>query len=833
MVRARGAGSAAALVLFILACILALPAPAAAKPQPQVVVSFEEVPASAAVGATVDLVVRLTASAAAGDVDAEVLPSPDVRIVSGATQWAGALAAGEILDLPLAVQFIGSGEYALGVRVTNRRPGGTQTSGASLNVITYGGVVALSADPHFLMKLPQARGPADLVQLGIAAPTAGPPALAPGLAAAVGSVNGTVRWQDPEGNLHLVRGALVQVFDGAPGGTLLAETLTDAAGAYFASVSAASGQVSVRVFSQDGFGGAFVVVFPPGQAASRYILEKGPVALNGSVTLDIDSARPQRGTPGNQTGAAEGQAGLNARAFAVFDAMVVYWVQATALLGRNMPTALTQFPNGAASGHCTTISCYSALNMYILREDAFDWDVIGHEFFHFTTDVFSQGGRQIDNSPGGFHSGGSAIGQGPGPGGSGTPRTRDEGMRLAWSEGLATFMSLALQRQPLPSVVPFPTPLLNVSDTAYTDTEDAGGVPDPAETPTPNEGFGSEESVIGLLWDLFDGVQDADGAVTDTIAGAGPQLIWNLITAILPCNPCDRVDRFWESIVSLLGPFSPGLFPIVNAFVINQMAPKALAPDNVPIPGGIPPTFQWIPRGDPSAAHRNDTFFLVFSRDNFQAHRVLISVPGTGLTSYTPTQAEWDQVVLGGQNLSQYKWFVAATRGDAPIIPEGWFWYSNTLTFSVRSLHIRITWDKLGADVDLHLSPPSGSDIAYYNRTPGWGVLDRDCITTCTEENISLISFPQTGIYRAFAHYYSDHGKGPTLVHAQVFNAGAPALDTFFLLSATGQEQDIFSIFLVASSRPGEFDIRLVPGSGVPSTGPDLRELPPKPDAGP
>jgi len=35
-------------------------------------------------------------------------------------------------------------------------------------------------------------------------------------------------------------------------------------------------------------------------------------------------------------------------------------------------------------------------------------------------------------------------------------RDRDAGMRLAWSEGLATFMSLALQKQPVPSLVPSP-----------------------------------------------------------------------------------------------------------------------------------------------------------------------------------------------------------------------------------------------------------------------------------------------------------------------------------------------------------------------------------------
>jgi hypothetical protein len=67
-----------------------------------------------------------------------------------------------------------------------------------------------------------------------------------------------------------------------------------------------------------------------------------------------------------------------------------------------MPTALTSFPEPTAGGTCNT-SCFSPAQrrMFILRDDAYDWDVLGHEFFHFTANVFSQSGRSIDNNPGG------------------------------------------------------------------------------------------------------------------------------------------------------------------------------------------------------------------------------------------------------------------------------------------------------------------------------------------------------------------------------------------------------------------------------------------------
>src|SRR5262249_54829316 len=149
---------------------------------------------------------------------------------------------------------------------------------------------------------------------------------------------------------------------------------------------------------------------------------------------------------------------------------------------------------------------------FIHREDAFDWDVIGHEFTHVLTSTFSaRGGRVIDANPGGVHSGGSAIGQDDG---TGHLRTREEGMQLAWSEGLAPFFGLALQSQPVSATVPFPSPLLTVGNALFEETEDVVFVIDP-ENPVGNEGFGSEESVLAVFWDLFDSARD-----TDALSGA-------------------------------------------------------------------------------------------------------------------------------------------------------------------------------------------------------------------------------------------------------------------------------------------------------------------------
>ena len=89
-------------------------------------------------------------------------------------------------------------------------------------------------------------------------------------------------------------------------------------------------------------------------------------------------------------------------------------------------------------------------------------------------------------------------------------------------------------------------------------------------------------------------------------------------------------------------------------------------------------------------------------------------------------------------------------------------------------IHARLSWSKVGADVDLHLIRPGGSidassDCYFDNRNPDWGMvgidcddptLDVDCIVGCTVENIRLGKL-ENGTYSIKVHYYWDHDLGP------------------------------------------------------------------------
>jgi hypothetical protein len=528
----------------------------------------------------------------------------------------------------------------------------------------------------------------DRVALGVGTPAPPRPPVDEPLGRAVsGTVHGTVLWTDPEGHEHPVRGALVQIVDGGPSGPLLRSTATGANGEYSAaSVSATTNQVTVIVFSVDdsydaatGYG-AIARVYPRNQPSTFYNMFIGPSVMSLDVTVDMTAPRTQRGTPTHPDSTHNTTVW---RAFAVFDAMRTYWYQASALLRRRMATAQVAFP----STQCGTASCFDPANtpweLHVLSADAYDWDVLGREFTRFLMYAHRFGvppRRLLADSPGGPHTGGSAIGQ--------AGRNREQGMRLAWEEGLATALALILQQAPLATVSPFPANLLNLADGRYSDTEDTDVVLD-AEAPVPSDGYASEFSVLAVLWDLFDTRQDSLGGVTDSIAGIDARTLWDALTRTLACDPCDRIDRLWTSVLKLLdfpNTLNPAVFEVAKLFVINHVAPRALSPGDGAIVDDTPPRFEWSRNGDSSPDHWNDRFALVISRDDFQGH-VKILWPPPGSEAYSPTQGEWNDIRQGGAPASVYKWFVAgwaSAKGDGnPEIPEGGLpWISNPMTFA-------------------------------------------------------------------------------------------------------------------------------------------------------
>ncbi len=833
------------ILLVVAACSVLFffsPGAEASKSQPAVIGSFSPASSTARVGDRVDLVLHLLALAAAPQVEVRFLLPSQVRAVRGSAPWFGSLAQGETVDLPLTVELTQAGEYSIGAAVK----AGARMAGVTLNVLATAQGVALSTEPHFLMKLRQAPTPEERKKLleGTPSPVApalpkaptpgeqklnrffleqfqkrqegkvtAPPGEFPQQAPTATSVSGVMNYQDTAGTSHPIRYALVQILNGA-NDLLLAETLTLATGTYAVGVNAES--VKVKVFTEDGLR-SFVRVYPPTDPTARHAYTSPVTPITGpSTVINLTTDKPTRGTPGAPSADV-----IQARAFSVFDAFLQSQVQAFGLRGGFLPRANVSFPKD--SSHCPSSSCYSIMTQetYILREDALDWDVLDHEFIHFLTDQHQRaGGRVLANNPGGSHSGGSAIGQ--------NGRNRDEGMRLAWAEGFATFLGVRLQSEPASADFGMSWPAIpNVGDTHYQDTEDAE-IDDDLENIAHNEGYGSENSIATLLWDLADSLSDSaapggPGQATDKF-DLSPKILWDLISTNLPCNPCDRVDRFWNAAVAVLGVGQP-LLDAAETFALNRIAPELVAPDpGSLVSGGVSPTFEWNANGDPSPAHNPNRFFLVVSKDNFQGDLHLFPTNGTPLQvpEYQIPDADFRALVQGATDSTVFTWLVIGWReADGNVrIPEGsGFWVSNARTFLVRAYHIKLTWDKLGTDVDLHFRPPDGAtyegdgypnDCTYYNPTPDWGVaddpsdnpsLDRECNGGCTEENITVDKITEPGTYKILVHYYYDSGQGPTTATVEIFQNGN-ALGTWVqTLAETDALWEVLSFTIAPSGK--------------------------------
>lgn len=489
---------------------------------------------------------------------------------------------------------------------------------------------------------------AESVTAGQAQPASVAVSPGPSPQVASGTVSGTILWTDFDHQPHPVRGALVQFFDGNAN-FLGVNTATDQNGHYAAGVSTPTNSVQVRVFTQDP-ANARIAVAPPSNLTYRWEFFSGIVAMNGDVSVPLTFPAPVKGTDPSTASPVENAA----RAFSVFDGMMTFWDQFNTLavgIQRAMPRVLVAFPWDDMSPGSQDIN--------LVFTDALSWDALGWSLANRV--ALGVPARQIAEP---------------------YNTSENSALTVQWREGLALFLSLAIQEAPLDSTFAFPTSLAGVKDKLYRNPEFGVGGIDPESPPTLG-GATSANSILGLLWDLFTTTpSDSDGVVAEFAPRVSVQTIWNALTVNLPCNPCDRVDRLWVALVNWLD--TPTLLQVAKDFVVNHIAPEAQFPvDGATLNPGAPPTFSWVAPPDLFHQLANTTvFYLVLSRDHFQTYQVLTG-PQTA-TSFTPTQDQWTQV-LGANPAGNYQWLVAAAQPipNETLVPEGFYWLSNAVNFSI------------------------------------------------------------------------------------------------------------------------------------------------------
>ncbi len=780
----------------------ASPRPKAAKPTVPAGIRFEA-PESAAIGDAVALTVVAVAQRPVPDAVIEVTLPEELTLLSGDLSWNGPLEMSETVRLPLTVRVERGGEFAALAWI--RFDGmGRRTE---LNVVADDRGVTLSSLPIELVRYRRALTDEERRRsLG----TEGTPIEESdskrrdgsgddreddrrGLGGPGITLRGKIVYEDSAGAMHPVRLAQVQIVQNPGGGRdcagghgpgaagVLATAQTKLDGTYRATVTPANDpdgsapDLQVRVLSRltkPNQPTRQAVAFVEHYDANDLFFCESPLQVDvtaDDVTVDFSVGRAVSGSVADPT---------TSRVFSVLDSVLQSAAGARFMRnGAVLPTLKVRFP------YTGSVSFYDPTNveLVVLRADALDWDVLGHEFGHYLTDKGTT--RTIDSNPGGSHSGCSAIGEDDG---TGHARTKDEGIKLAWSEGQATFYGVAFQfvtDLALPGVP-------NSGDVTYHDTEDqvlsvnAEGPGDCAE------GYGSEISVLRFLWDTYDSTADSDpgdATIADNVS-VGLKTLWRLVTG---ANN-DTLPKYYSYVAGRPATTLKALVKLGALLTLNGIAARLGAPDDQEIVSSVvSPTFSWTAEGDPDATYANNAFMLLISKDNFQTH---MEWDAGAATSFTVPQADWRALFAGADENTVLRWIVLSRNTAAPATPSGGLltghWASHAHRFTPKAFEIKLTWPTIGADVDLHFRPPDGAgygswdygnDCAYYNLNPDWGVLgdpsdnpslDRDCITTCTEENITVDKVTTSGTYKIVVHYYNDHSLGDTVATVKILRFG-------------------------------------------------------------
>ena len=391
-------------------------------------------------------------------------------------------------------------------------------------------------------------------------------------------VSGTALWTDSAGGTHPVDRSPVQIRDQETGADQVVATVTtDGSGFFNATIDNNDGDATGR--------DVYVRVSADGPT---FTLDQH---IDSAVSVDVPSGSAvTKNLTANNTAD-------NNTAFSVHAALVYASDFIVAQNGGPLPTVPVIFPSDG--------SYYDGTAFNLLALDRFDWDVALHEFGHYVADELN-----IENNPGGPHSGEDNLSDSRGSKAIGVP--------LAFGEGWPTFFAVsALHDLAAGAGVP------NVGDTKYQDTEDLS-ISDDLEV-NATLGEDNELTVMNVFWDLYDAVNDG----RDTVS-LGSAVIWDKLDDGDPTTLSEAYRLF-----------SPGLRTEGTNCIFTQMnvAPKLKGATSQPIPS-TPPTLTWK-RGN-GGTHANNRFSVKF-RDAGGA--LLFATVARNTTSFTPGAARWASIV--------------------------------------------------------------------------------------------------------------------------------------------------------------------------------------------
>lgn len=597
------------------------------------------------------LLVTVTGISAVSNADLSIGLPPEIEWLGTPLVWKGDIREGDRFILKAPMRIIEGGRISITAVV--RTPDNLVTCSYShLNFIIQGDRFETSMDPFILMDLRNARTieeRRDILSFpAVTAVSVIDSAPEPGGTAAWSAViSGKAHYRDFEGNAHPIRFAKVEIYDEDPDAeySSLGRGSTEADGSYSIAVSCSTPglipDVRVCIYSRCAFG-LFTGVCPTAADPDyRLLSDVMTDCPQGNVKIDLMTGRPVMNQTNDDTAA---------RAFSVLDAILQAALEGYCLLISDG----ILLPPDSIETHFPAPSCYNQTDscIQISRSDALDWDIIYHEYFHYFTRKSAY--TDFNDGPGGEHDGSSAI---PDMG-------KDKGMRLAWDEGIASFTAVVTQiEDQAGAILGLSQPAMpGTGDTEFENREGTAWSWDletVGQTYTDSEGYGSEMSVLGMLYDLWDQGHETspDAAIncSDRI-GLPLQTIWSLWNS----GTWDDVAKFYGYISGILMSADPNLLPVFSdLFSMNHIAPLATLPiHNAMLSRSQIPTFTWTPNGDRTPGYLNDHFILGIFKDGLRFNQCIFVEPDLQSTTWTPTKEQWDDISIHATNATRFYWYV-------------------------------------------------------------------------------------------------------------------------------------------------------------------------------
>lgn len=289
----------------------------------------------------------------------------------------------------------------------------------------------------------------------------------------------------------------------------------------------------------------------------------------------------------------------------------------------------------------TGAAFYDGAHINLRPLDRYAYDVMFHEWGHYVQDSFN-----FENGVGGAHNIGDCIAKVHG--------SKDEGVRMSWSEGWPTYWGTTAQRAYGLPGLGIPT----VGDAVYTDTE-AGSFSyslendsaPPASQDALGRGEDNEIAVQRILWDLVDTNQDN----RDQVNGYSDQTLIN----IWKNTNVETLSQAWGILRGTLSNAQQLSFGAITTDAL--VGPGCSAPaNNAVVSPSANKTFTWTANVGCPSSYSGNSFSLRFFTPGGTP---VMAIGGLGATTRTITNGELATLVAAGHNL---KWAVEGSHTGAP-----------------------------------------------------------------------------------------------------------------------------------------------------------------------